>query len=228
MKSLTKLIIGLGLSVGLLNAAYAVENNTVLVGAYFINFDVTTPGLQGPGTIPGLGADVKNITTAYLAYTRRLTDHFSVELAAGDPPTAKTVGVGPAKLGSVPYDGQTLITAKWLSPTVLLEYTFMDEKSPIRPYVGVGVNHTVFYNRVVTDAGAQVTGGPTSVALSPSTGGAATIGLAYNIAPHWVAHASFSVSNIHTSAVADTAGLERTAHISFAPKAAVIAVGYQF
>jgi outer membrane protein len=208
--------------------ALAVDNNTVLVGGYFINFDVTTPGLQGPGTVPGLGADVKSITTAYLAYTRRLTEHFSVELAAGDPPTAKTVGVGPSKLGSVPYDGQTLITARWLSPTVLVEYTFLDEKSPIRPYIGLGINHTVFYNRVVTDAGAQVTGGPTSVSLSPSTGGAATVGLAYNIAPHWVAHASLSVSNIHTSAVADTAGVERTANISFGPKAAVIAVGYTF
>jgi len=228
MNCLSKVCAITSLSLGLLGSAVAADNNTVLVGAYFINFDVTTPGLQGPGTIPGLGADVKSITTAYAAYTRRLSEHFSVELAAGDPPTAKTVGVGPTSLGSVPYDGQTLITARWLSPTVLLEYTFFDEKSPIRPYVGVGINHTVFYNRVVTDAGAQVTGGPTSVSLSPSTGGAATVGLAYTIAPHWVAHVSYSVSNIHTSAIADTAGVERTAHISFAPKAAVVAVGYQF
>jgi outer membrane protein len=216
----------LGLSAA--QVADSTDSNGIYAGAYLVQFHSTASDLSGPYTIPGLNAGLDNVTTAYFAYIRRLSEHVDVELAAGDPPTTKTIGQGPATVGSVPFNGQTLITAKWLSPTALLEYKFMSDSDALRPYVGVGINHTVFYDRQVTLAGQHVTGGPTSLSLTPSTGLAATLGLSYRVDSHWYAHASYSVSNIHTTASSDTAGLIRKTHIDFGPRAVVLAVGYTF
>lgn len=209
-------------------AADSADNNGIYAGAYLVQFHSTASDLAGPYTVPGLNAGLDNVTTAYLAYIRRLSEHFDLEIAGGVPPTTKTVGQGPASVGSVPFNGQTLITAKWLSPTALLEYKFLSDTDALRPYIGIGVNHTVFYDREVTAAGQRVTGGPTSLSLSSSTGLAGTLGLSYRVDSHWYAHASYSVSNIHTSASADTAGFVRTTHIDFGPRAVVLAVGYTF
>ena len=212
--------------------AYAdnVPNNEVFAGAYFLSFDtkVSPPGLSGPYTVPGLDAKLDNVTTLYLAYIRRISPSFDVELAFGYPPTTKTIGQGPTTVGSVPYNGVELITVKWLSPTLLFEYKFLDDSYPLRPYIGVGVNHTTFYDRNVTAGGDAVTGGPTRLELTPSTGIAGTAGLSYRMKDNWYAHASYSLANIHTNAQAYTAGVERTAHINFGPRAIVVAIGYSF
>ena len=42
---------------------------------------------------------------------------FDLELAFGVPPETKTVGKGPATLGSVPYAGATIATSKWAAPS---------------------------------------------------------------------------------------------------------------
>ena len=86
---------------------------------------------------------------------RRLNSYLDLELAFGVPPNTKTIGKGPATLGSVPYNGQTIATAKWLAPSALLEYKFFSESAALRPYIGVGVNYTSFYDRQVTAAGAS-------------------------------------------------------------------------
>ena len=177
---------------------------------------------------PGANLDAKNVETLYLAYVRTLSSRFDVELTAGYPPLQKTVGKGPATLGSVPYDGQVIATARWLAPTVLLEYKFLSENSRWRPYIGVGVNYTAFYDRNSTAQGNAVSGGPTKLSLTSSVGPAGTAGVAYNIAGHWHAYASYSVSKVSTDLTADTAGIIRTTHINFGPQALVVSVGYSF
>ena len=176
----------------------------------------------------GANIDARNVQTLYLAYVRSLTAHFAVEVTAGYPPLQKTVGKGPATLGSVPYNGQVIATARWLAPTLLLEYKFLSENSKFRPYIGAGVNYTNFYDRNSTAQGNAASGGPTRLSLTPSVGAAATAGLAYNIANNWNLYASYSVSQVKTKLEADTAGVIRTTHISFGPQALVVSVGYSF
>jgi outer membrane protein len=164
----------------------------------------------------------------YFGYSRRLTSALELELAMGYPPLSKVEGKGPPTVGSVPYDGQIVATARWLSPTLLLEYKFLPESSKWRPYIGVGVNYTQFYDRTVTAQGAAATGGPTRLSLTASVGPAGTVGVAYNISGHWHAYASYSISRINSDLVLDTAGVERTSHIKFGPQALVISGGYSF
>jgi len=202
--------------------------NSARIGLYSVFYHVSADDLSGPYVPAGTNIDAKNVETPYLAYVRSLTSHVDVELTLGYPPLQKTVGKGPATLGSVPYDGQTIATARWLAPTLLVEYEFLRADSRLRPYIGVGVNYTDFYDRDSTAQGNAASGGPTKISLTSSVGVAGTVGLAYRIAGNWKAYASYSATQVKTRLEADTAGVERTTHINFGPQALVVAVGYSF
>jgi outer membrane protein len=203
-------------------------SNNARIGLYSVFYHVSADDLSGPYVPPGANIDAKNVETLYLAYVRRLSAHFDVELTLGYPPLQKTVGKGPATLGSVPYDGQIIATARWLAPTLLAEYMFFSEDSRWRPYIGVGINYTNFYDRDSTAQGNAASGGPTKLSLTSSVGVAGTVGLTYRIANNWNAYASYSATQVKTRLEADTAGVIRTTHISFGPQALVVAVGYSF
>jgi outer membrane protein len=202
--------------------------NTVRIGEYWIFYRVHADDLSGPFTPPGTGLDVKNTQTPYVAYLRRLSSHFSVEIAGGVPPLTKSVGKGPATLGSVPYNGQEISTARWLAPTALLEYSFLDDSSALRPYLGVGVNYTAFYDRDSTAAGNAAAGGPTRIELPSSFGPAATAGVTYQLSHRWNLSASYSVTRVRSRLAAITGDVVRTSQISFNPSALVVAAGYSF
>jgi outer membrane protein len=177
---------------------------------------------------PGLNFSFNDVVTPYFSYVRRLSPSFNLELAVGWPPVAKTEGKGPAYLGSVPYNGQVISTARWIAPTLLVNYMLLDESHALRPYVGVGVNYTKFYSRQSTAAGDAVSGGPTSISLPASVGPAVTVGLSYQASQRWSIHGSYSVSRVSSKLTADTAGLLRTSEINFWPGALVISAGYSF
>ena len=202
--------------------------NSVRVGAYYIQYSVKADDLSGPLTPPGLNATLKSTTTVYFAYVRRLDPHFQVELALGIPPKTTTTAKGPATVGSVPFDGQDILTAKWVSPTVLLEYVFFDESARLRPFIGIGVNHTAFTVRRITDAGERIVGGPSTVSISSSTGIAGTVGLSYQVKDAWHIYGSYSMSQVKSDVNVDTLGVNRSTHINFGPRAFVLSVGYSF
>ena len=99
----------------------AAPANEVRVGAYFVQYSTKAHDLSGPFTPSGINLRVGNVTTAYLTYVRHLDDNWGLELAGGIPPTAKTYGKGPATVGSVPFNGQEVATAKWFAPSLLLD-----------------------------------------------------------------------------------------------------------
>ena len=232
MNSITRLaslVLPLGLIIAALPAhADDVPNNNFRIGSYSVFFHTKADDLQGPYVPAGTNIKADNIETLYLAYVRRLNTNFEVELALGIPPKTETKGKGPATLGSVPYDGQVISTARWLAPTLLVNYKFLDDSYKLRPYIGFGVNYTSFYDRRSTPAGDAASGGPTRLSLTSSVGPAGTVGLSYNIGHGFGAYLSYSVSQVKTHLTADTAGVIRTTHISFGPQALIAAVGYSF
>src|SRR6185312_13044770 len=191
------------------SGAYAADDgaNTVRLGMYFVHFEANADDITGPYVPPGLNVHVNNVETLYFAYVRTLSTHFNVEFAFGYPPLTKTEGRGPATLGSVPYNGQVISTARWFSPSLVFNYVFGDANSRLRPYVGVGVNYTKFLARQSTAAGNAASGGPTSISLPVSVGPTATAGLSYELADRWHLYASYSVARVNTRLTADTAGV---------------------
>jgi outer membrane protein len=211
--------------------AYADEdrlNNSVRVGTYFVWYDTHADDLRGPYVPAGINIKLKSLATPYFAYVRTLTEHFGLELASGAPPLTKTVGKGPLKVGSVPYNGQTVVTARWFAPTLLLEYSFFDSTARLRPYVGAGINYTRFYSRQATPVAEAGFGGPTSIGLTTSVGPAVTAGLSLRVTRHFYVYSSISASEVDSDLTADTAGVIRKTHVSFGPRTVVISAGYSF
>jgi outer membrane protein len=227
-----KAFAGLGLlaalAAGVATAAESAPSNELRAGAYFVMYDAKAKDISGPFVPPGTNLDVKNVNTIYLAYLRRFSPHYSVELAFGVPPKTDTVGKGPATLGSVPFNGQVVSTAKWFAPNLLLCYTFLDEGATFRPYLEAGVNYTHFYDRQSTAAGDAVNGGPTAISLTNSVGPVITGGITWNLPAHWSLHASYSRTWVKSDYIGNTAGVLRRTHVDFNPSAAVLSVGYSF
>jgi outer membrane protein len=231
----TALALGLGLAALGTGVAFADNDvgagdnpNTVAAGLYFVSFHVHADDLSGEFTPEGLNVRNPSVKTAYFAYMRRLSPHFDVELALGAPPLTRSVAKGPAMVGSVPYNGQTIATVRWLAPSLLVKYYLFSPDAMFRPYVGVGVNYTKFDSRQVTTAGQEISGGPTSLSLPASFGPVGTVGLAYHPWQQVVVLLSGSASIVNSRLTTNTAGLQRTSNVEFNPRAVVLAVGYSF
>ncbi|MGC1456868.1 MAG: OmpW family outer membrane protein [Steroidobacteraceae bacterium] len=202
--------------------------NTVALGLYYVTFHVHADDISGPYTPPGLNVTNPSVDTLYIAYMRRLSPHFDAELTLGAPPVTRSVGKGPALVGSVPFNGQTIATTRWLAPSLLVKYYLFSPDAMFRPYLGVGVNYTKFESRQVTAAGEAISGGPTSLSLPVSVGPVANVGVSYHPFNQVVVNLSYSASWVDTRLTTDTAGILRTSHVEFNPRALVVAVGYQF
>lgn len=213
---------------GTVVTADPVLSNEVRLGLYAVFYHTNATDVSGPYVPPGVNLKANNLETLYIGFIRRITEHFQAELALGWPPLQKTVGVGPAYVGSVPYSGQVVATARWFAPTLLVEYNFFAEDAKFRPFIGGGLNYTNFYDRNASGAGTAAFGGPTKLSLTDSWGPVVTAGLTWHFKPRWTATMSYSWSRVSTNLTADTAGIERTSYIKFAPQALVISGGYKF
>ncbi|MDP9011089.1 MAG: hypothetical protein M3O41_00265 [Pseudomonadota bacterium] len=207
------------------DAAY---DNSFRLGSETVFYRSKADDLSGPYVPAGVNLKADDLETLYIGYVRHLWSGFQAEVALGYPPLSKVEGKGPATLGSVPYNGQIISSARWLSPTLFLEYQFLSPSSWFQPYIGVGVNYTQFYDRKSTAQGNAASGGPTKLSLSASLGPAYTAGMAFNLSARWHMYASYSIARVDTDLRADTAGVIRTSHIRFGPQALVISAGYSF
>ena len=203
-------------------------NNSLRLGSYTVFYHSSADDLSGPFVPAGVNLDAENTITLYTAYVRTLSSRFDLEFAAGLPPIVKTKGVGPATLGSVPYDGQVIASARWFAPSLLVEYKFLSENSPVRPYIGVGGTFVTFYDRTSTAEGNAAAGGPTKLSLTNSLGPAVTAGAAAHIAGHWHAYGSINYAQVKSDLSANTEGEIRKTHVNFGPLALVFAIGYSF
>jgi len=208
----------------------AIPNNSFRLGSETVFYHTKADPLAGPYVPAGSNYNLKaeNLETLYVGYIRRLPANLAIEVAMGYPPLSKVKGEGSATVGSVPYAGQVISSARWLSPTAFVEYNFLSEDSPLRPFIGVGVNYTQFYARRSTAAGNAASGGPTKLSLTSSVGPAGTVGVDWHVGGHWHMYGSYSISRVNTHLEANTAGIIRTTNIKFGPQVLVISGGYSF
>ena len=125
------------------------------------------------GTVDGIaGADLSYSDTVIpeLDISYYFTQNIAAELVLGTTYANVHAGGSIAGLGKV---GKTWL----LPPTLMLQYHFTDFGN-FQPYVGAGVNYTIFYNQ--SDAGIF-----TDMDVEDSFGGALQIGVDYMIDDHW-------------------------------------------
>ena len=192
--------------------------NSVRLGSESVFYHTNADNVSGPYVPPGVNIDAQNLETLYAALRPNSLLALRGRTGAGLPAARKSQGTRAADVGSVPYNGQVVSSARWLAPTLFLEYNFFSPESLFRPYLGVGVNYTNFYDRDATAAGNAAFGGPTKISLTASVEPAVTGGVDYHVSKRWHVYASYSWSNVKTDLTADTAGVIRTTRINFSPR----------
>ncbi len=172
--SVNRLLIASTIAAAVSGVAHAHEKGDVILRAGLIlvepqekstSIDIQSPDL---GIVAGAEAGVKNniqigITAAYM-----LTDEVGIELLAATP-FSHDIYAGGAIAG-VGKLGET----KHLPPTLSLQYYFPLQNENFRPYIGAGLNYTLFFQEKTTDTLTSAIGVLASLAETPVPGVTAT------------------------------------------------------
>jgi outer membrane protein len=170
---------------------------------------------------PGEKVKVNDTITPEIDITYMATDHIGFELIAAT--SRHTVSGVTGTTGSL----GKLAATNALPPTLTMQYHFLPE-GKIRPYVGAGVNYTLFFN---SDASSALTGavGKTDVHLSDSFGWAGQAGVDIDLNQTFFLNLDVKYIDIDTKARLSTAnaGVQRV-KVSLDPLVFGVGVGMRF
>jgi outer membrane protein len=155
---------------------------------------------------------VVNVDAAHMLtfnLTRKLDEHWGVEVLAALPFQHDINLNGGGKVADV----------KHLPPTVSVQYHFAPH-AKFRPYVGAGINATIFFSEHTTGALAG-----SDLKLDTSFGPAAQLGMDFDIADNWFLNADARWIDIDTGAKLDGASL---GNVAIDPLTFGISVGRKF
>ena len=171
-------------------------------------------------SFPGEGVSVDKAIVPEVDFTYMLTDNIGLELIA-----ASSKHHVSGKTGTTGSIGE--LASSWvLPPTLTLQYHLMPE-GRIYPYVGAGINYTVFFSEKASRA-LQTAVGPTSVHLGDSVGWAAQVGADMDINDNFFVNVDVKYIDMRTKARLNTTalGLE-TVRVKINPVVVGIGIGYR-
>ncbi|WP_284730701.1 outer membrane protein OmpW [Shewanella jiangmenensis] len=176
---------------------------------------VVAPDESSPDVVPGAQFGVNDNTQLGLNFGYMLTDNWAVELLAATPFTHDV------SLGALGKIAET----KHLPPTLVAQYYFGNANSAFRPYVGVGVNYTNFFDNEFTN---DLNGALTDLSLSTSIGWAAQAGFDYTFNKNWLLNASVWYADISTDVKFNLGGEAQSVATDINPWVYMVSVGYKF
>lgn len=158
---------------------------------------------------------INNNTQLGLNFGYMLTDNLGIELLAATPFSHDVSLKGVGKIADT----------KQLPPTLVAQYYFGDAQSALRPYIGVGVNYTNFYDSEFTN---DLNGALTDLSLSNSWGVAGQVGLDYQLSKNWLVNASVWYMQISTDVKFKLAGAPVKIETDIDPWVYMVSIGYTF
>lgn len=172
-----------------------------------------------PG-FPGEKVSVDNAVTPEVDFTWMASDHIGFELIA-----ATTKHTASGRTGTTGSIGK--LASTWvLPPTLTAQYHFLPD-AKVRPYVGAGVNYTLFYNE---DASSGLEGvvGKTKVHMSDSFGWAAQAGVDIDLNERMFLNIDVKYIDIDTTARLSTAaaGVQKV-RVSLDPLVVGVGIGFK-
>lgn len=161
-------------------------------------------------TVPGVGTvDVDEAYAITLTGGYMITDWLGIELLASTPWTHDVNLKGVGKIGET----------KQLPPTLSLQW-YTPNIGRIQPYVGVGINWTIFFDEKTEGALAG-----TRLNLDDSVGVAPQVGVDFNVNENWMINADVRWANIETDATVDGSDI---GEVKIDPWVVSFNVGYRF
>lgn len=159
-----------------------------------------------------LDVSVDDGTSLGLTLTYMVSDNIGVELLAAWPFQHDITGnLDGTALGKI-------AETEHLPPTLSVQYHFMPDQA-FSPYIGVGVNWTMFFSEKVDPAVGN------NLSLEDSFGLAGQIGVDFSIGEKWLLNADIRYIQIETDAKVDGANLGT---VEINPLVYSLMVGYKF
>ena len=170
---------------------------------------------------PGERVSVDNSIMPEVDVTYMATDHIGFELIA-----ATTKHSASGRTGTTGGIGK--LASTWvLPPTLTAQYHFVPE-GKVRPYVGAGINYTLFYNE---DPSTALEGavGKTKVHMSDSFGWAAQAGVDIDLTDKVFLNLDIKYIDIDTNArLSTTAAGVQNVHVDLDPLVFGVGLGMRF
>jgi len=170
-------------------------------------------------SFPGGKVSVDDSFAPELDFTYMLTDNIGTELILA---TTKHSVSGRGDLKGVGKLASTWV----LPPTLTLQYHFAPN-AKIRPYVGAGVNYTIFYSENASK-GLEAAIGPTDVHLKSSLGYALQAGFDFDLTDRLFANVDVKYIDIDTTARLRTGPATNRVKVHLDPIVAGVGIGMRF
>jgi len=169
---------------------------------------------------PGEKAKVNNSFMPEVDFTYMATKNVGFELIAS---TTKHHATGTSgTTGSIGRLASTWV----LPPTLTAQYHFAPD-AKVRPYVGAGLNYTIFWNEKASD-GLEAAVGDTSVHMKDSFGWAAQAGVDFDITPKVFVNLDVKYIDIDTTArLRTTAAGTQSVKLHLDPLVFGVGVGFR-
>lgn len=183
--------------------------------------DSSTISTAATGSLAGTKATLDSDTQLGLTGTYMLTDHVGIELLAATP-FQHQVSIKGMPLG---LDGK-LADVKHLPPTLSVQYYPLDASSQIQPYVGAGLNYTMFFDEELT--GQRKDQGFSNLELDDSWGLALQAGVDFMLTDNVLLNAAVWYIDIDTTATADSVFGKVKVDVDVDPWVYMVGLGYKF
>ncbi|MCO4786228.1 OmpW/AlkL family protein [Marinomonas atlantica] len=208
MKSVTKFAL---LSAAIVSAPSAMAHEA---GDMFVRGGLVSvmPSVSD-NTGAGLDLDVDDNLQIGLTATYMYTDNIGIELLAATPFT-HDITAGGTKVGETSH----------LPPSLMGQYYFGQADSAVRPYVGAGLNYTIFFDEKLS-VDLDSNGQNDTLSLDDSFGLAFQAGVDYNITDNLFVNASVWYMDINTDV---TINGNATGDLDIDPVSVMASVGYTF
>jgi len=227
-----KSLLTLALLSTLSTAAFANQAGDILIrgGATMVDPDSNKAAVLLDGSSANaMSLSVDDNTQLGLNFVYFFDSNWAIELLAATPFSHDVIINDPEATLSV--DGVKLGNVKQLPPTLSALYYF-DTGTELKPYVGVGINYTIFFDEQFEAAPKGL--GFSDLELDGSFGYAVQVGADYELDENWSINASIRYIDISSDATFDydpagsTSTTKGTATVDIDPMVYSIMVGYKF
>ncbi len=180
--------------------------------------------------VPGIPSSeitkISRSTRPVISFTYMFTDNLGVEGLLGLP-FEHDIGIsGGANLAGIYNLGST----KSLPETITLQYYPMNIDSDIQPYIGIGVNYTIFFDSKISSQLNESPVGESKLDVDNSFALAGQVGIDYNIDENLFLNMALWYIDLETNAKLKTtnAGGIDINSVKVNPFAMMLAIGYRF